>query len=127
MVRKARHAADPPRASPAVVPPQHGTQDPNTANPSCTSPTVVPPQHGTQGPATANLLRRQHSAQDPTTTPQCQHVAQDPPTTPSPTWCAKWSSGGDGGSGGQWDGGSGDGSDSEALLLPQTVHILSVQ
>src|SRR6266702_3358919 len=105
MVHKASHNADPPH----------------------TSPTVVPPQHGMQGPATTNLPRRQHSAQDPTTTPQCQHIAQDPATTPSPTWYAKWSSGGDGGGGGQWDGGGRDGSDGEALLLPQTVHILSVQ
>ena len=124
---RSAHDADPPRASPAVAPPQHGTQDPNTANPSRTSPAVAPPQHGTQGPATANLPRRQHGAQDPTTTPQRQHVAQDPATTPSPTRYAKWSSGGDGGGGGQWDGGGGDGSDGEALLLPQTVHILSVQ
>src|SRR6266702_1607518 len=104
MARKACHDADPPR----------------------TSPTVAPPQHGTQGPATANLPRCQHGAQDPTTTPQRQHVAQDPAPTPSPTRCAKWSSGGDGGGGGQWDRGGGDGSDGEALLLPQTVHILSV-
>src|SRR6266702_2629173 len=97
MACKACHNADPPRTSPAVAPPQHRTQDPNTANPSRTSPAVAPPQHGTQGPATANLPRRQHGAQDPTTTPQCQHVAQDPATTPSPTRCAKWSSGADGG------------------------------
>jgi len=36
---------------------------------------------------------------------------------PSPTWYAKWSSSGDGGGGGQWDGGGRDGSDGEALLL----------
>src|SRR6266702_367283 len=105
MARKAHHDTDPPRTSPAMA----------------------PPQHGMQGPATANLPQRQHSVQDPTTTPQRQHVTQDPATTPSPTWCAKWSSSGDGGGGGQWDGGSGDGSDGEALLLPPTVHILSVQ
>jgi len=58
---------------------------------------------------------------------QHQHVTQDPATMPSPTRCAKWSSGGDSGGGGQWDGGGRDGSDGEALLLPQTVHILSVQ
>src|SRR6266702_5052193 len=110
-----------------MVPPQHGTQDPNTANPLCTSPTVVPPQHRMQGPTTTNLPQCQHSMQDPTTMLQCQHITQDPATMPSPTQCAKWSSSGDGGGGGQWDGSSRDGSNGEALLLPQTVHILSVQ
>src|SRR6266702_3036788 len=71
-LRKAPHDSDLPRTSPAVAPPQHGTQDPNTANPSRTSPAVAPPHLGTQGPPTANLPRRQHAAQDPTTTPQCQ-------------------------------------------------------
>src|SRR6266702_2271614 len=98
MARKARHDSDLPRTSPAVVPPQYGTQDPNTANPSRTSPAVAPPQHGTQGPPTANLPRR-------------QHVAQDPATTPPPTRYAKWSSGGNGGGGGQRDDGGEDGSD----------------
>src|SRR6266702_564134 len=59
----------------------------------------------------ANLPRRQHAAQDPTTTPQRQHVAQDPATTPPPTRYAKWSSGGNGGGGGQRDDGGEDGSD----------------
>src|SRR6266702_845496 len=111
MARKARHDSDLPRTSPAMAPPQHGTQDPNTANPSRTSPAVAPPQHGMQGPPTANLPRRQHAAQDPTTTLQRQHVAQDPATTPPPTRYAKWSSGGNGGGGGQRDDGGEDGSD----------------
>src|SRR6266571_6165475 len=100
MACKAHHDADLP--CPTVVPPQHRMQDPNTANPSCTSPAVAPPQHRTQGPATANLPQHQHGMQDPTTMLQCQHIAQDPTTTPSPTQYAKWSSGGDSGSGGQW-------------------------
>src|SRR6266702_4284646 len=99
----------------------------HNANLPCTSPAMVPPQHRMQGPATANLPQCQHGMQDPTTMPQCQHIAQDPTTMPSPTWYAKWSSSGDGGSGGQWDGGGRDGRDGKALLLPQTVHILSVQ
>src|SRR6266702_2755692 len=100
----------------------------HNADPPCISSTVAPPQHGTQGPATTNLPQCQHSVQDPTTMLQRQHIAQDPATMPFPTWYAKhWSSGGDGGSGGQWDGSGGDGSNGEALLLPQTVHILSVQ
>src|SRR6266702_417911 len=58
MARKACHNANLPHISPAVVPPQHGMQEPNTANLLHTSPTMAPPQHGTQGPTNANLLHR---------------------------------------------------------------------
>src|SRR6266702_183902 len=75
-----------------------------------TSPAVSPPQHGMQEPPTTNRLQCQHTMQDPTTTPQCQHVTQDPATMPPPTQYAKWSSGGNSGSGGQWDDGGEDGS-----------------
>src|SRR6266702_1202614 len=57
-----------------------------------------------------------------------QHGTQDCDRDKRPQqWQRRWSSGGDGGDGGQWDGGSSNGSDGEALLLLQTVHILSMQ
>src|SRR6266702_8724018 len=64
------------------------------------------------------------------TPPSChpQHGMQDHNHNKQPQqWQQQWSSSGDIASGGQWDGGSRDGSNSEALLLPQTVHILSMQ
>src|SRR6266702_4400142 len=81
---RSAHDADPPRASPAVAPPQHGTQD-------CRTPPRRHPQHGTQDR-------------------DCDKQPQQ--------WRRRWSSSGDGDSGGQWDGGGSDGSDGKALLLP---------
>ncbi len=115
---RSAHDADPPRASPAVAPPQHGTQDPKTANPPCTSPIWRHPNTERMAPPpparrNANMARR--------TPPRChpQHGTQDCDRDKRPQqWRRRWSSSGDGDGGGQWDGSGSDGSDGEALLLP---------
>src|SRR6266571_4885875 len=136
---KPRRDAIPTRhASPATTPTRHAQAPPwrhlNTERKTPTPPTRRAQAPPWRHPNTERKVPPLPTRRDATTARRTppprhpQHGTQDCDRDKRPQqWQRRWSSGGDGGDGGQWDGGSSNGSDGEALLLLQTVHILSMQ
>src|SRR6266702_2912768 len=110
--------------------PCHGATSTWNARPQHHQPVAPKPHHSAtptqntrphhhQPPMTSTWYIEPHHAAMPTHhTGPCHHAI--------PNMVHKMEQWWDSGGGGQWDG-DGDGSNCEALLLPQTVHILSVQ